>query len=149
MAGHHRATESKSLALLMSDLRKRILLSKAAEIEIYQLELKDASREAKLVWVGLIKSRSDILKGLIDLKTAQSAAVNDVDQVANALSGIFDEQDYKSKLGKHSASDFAASGGRPFSGLGLCGHCPFFDPTLVAEDCRPKNYGRTLAILLR
>ena len=83
------------------------------------------------------------LKGLIDLKIAQSAAVNDVDQVANALSGInlsvFDEQDYKSKLGKHSASDYAASGGRHFSGLGLCGHCPFFDPTLVTEDCRPKK----------
>ena len=33
-----------------------------AEIEVYQLELKDASREAKLVWAGLITSRSDIFE---------------------------------------------------------------------------------------
>ena len=128
----------------MASLDEEITALKA-KIEGYELRLNDAtiteSRYDKLL--DLIKSRSENLTELLKLKNAQSAAVNDVDLVANALSGInlafIDEKDFKSRLGRHSASEFAASGCKPFSGLGLCGHCPLFDPTSVAEDYRPKK----------
>ena len=68
---------------------------------------------------GLIKSRSDTLTEVLKLNIAQSAAV-DVDRLANNLSeinlAVFNEKDYKSKVGSHSASEFAASGARLFLG---------------------------------
>ncbi len=115
-----------------------------AKIEGYELKLNDATTgEAQLAWVGLIKSCRDNLTEHLKLKNSKSAAVNDVALLANDLSGInlavIPDQNYKSRLGRHSASEFAASGCKLFSGLGLCGHCPHFDPTLVAEDCRFKK----------
>ena len=50
-----------------------------------------------------------------------------------------DEFNLTSKMGQHSASDFTASKGYSFSGFGVCGHCPFFDPTNVEEDGRNKK----------
>ena len=59
----------------------------------------------------MMKSIRDNLTKLFDLKIAQSAAVA-VDRLANDLSEInFNEKDYKSKVGRQFASEFAASGG--------------------------------------
>jgi len=44
--------------------------------------------------------------------------------------------DLESKTCKGSASDFASSNGKAFSGFGLMNHCPFYDPTDVEEDSR-------------
>ena len=128
----------------MASLDEEIAVLKA-DIEGYKLKLNNPTitESRYFKFLELIKSCNDRLTQLLKLKIAQSAAVKDVDRVVNALSGInlavFDEKDYKSKLGRHSASEFSASGCTTFSGLGLCGHRPFFDPTLVAEDCRPKK----------
>ena len=76
-----------------------------------------------------------------ELRTLQRS----LDLVANVPGGVslaaidIDEKDIKSKLRSRSASDFVASKGNPFSGFGLSGHCPHFDPTLVPEDNRPKK----------
>ena len=53
-----------------------------------------------------------------------------------ALTHVEGETDIVSKNGIGCASDFTASKGHAFSGLGFANHCPFFDPTDVAEDSR-------------
>ena len=54
--------------------------------------------------------------------------------------GISIEPNYvrtvKSKMGSKNASDFASSKCNSFLGMGFSGHCPFFDPTMTAEDSR-------------